>query len=610
MKIVNYKYNLVIISNYYELNLVLKSFDKYTNDNSYYIDFSNNSQIYEDTLKSHGFSKLIINSYSLEKRENFLKDYIELIDDISFKNNSRIWWASEIASKNRFTSNLQELLFQYSQSVNTINNLDYETLIILSHNKILINALYKYCKKINQELTLLRQDRIFKIVLFDKFKKIYHLVRSSIVIYVKSILARIYLNNKMRGCRNNREIFSLFKSHIHEGSFDNLNNYIDKYYGKLPKLLSKKSNILFLVHIHGNYINIIKKIKNSSTSNLFPVEYFINLRDIISAIVHFSKAEIKTCDTKFNGLDVTDIIDEEFSRSGVSLHQWLIYECTRNLLKYFKFDYAYMTYEGTAWENMFLMALNNFSHKTKIIGYQHSCVPQSAASMFIGKKECNIKPLPCKLLTVGLETKEILNYYGNYSGSMVDVGCALRYEYLKHSNPKNIRKNKFILVALEGINNVSLMVNYVLKYVNELKDYNFIIRTHPVLPWSVVRKDVKYDINRLSNVSLSSNKTLNDDLNQADICVYWGSTVALEALNMGIPSIHYDVESVLSYDPVFRSNYLKWIVTNNDSLPKLIEKITSLSDEEYTRQAILAKAYIKRYFYPVSDENVSKFLYI
>ena len=46
-----------------------------------------------------------------------------------------------------------------------------------------------------------------------------------------------------------------------------------------------------------------------------------------------------------------------------------------------------MTYENIAWENMFIMSLKQFSCNTKIIGYQHSVVPQSAAGMFIGKKE-------------------------------------------------------------------------------------------------------------------------------------------------------------------------------------------------------------------------------
>ena len=60
------------------------------------------------------------------------------------------------------------------------------------------------------------------------------------------------------------------------------------------------------------------------------------------------------------------------------------------------------------------------------------------------KKESGIKPLPDKLLTVGLEAKEILRDYGNYTRNMVDAGFALRYEYLERFNPKKIQRYDFI----------------------------------------------------------------------------------------------------------------------------------------------------------------------
>ena len=69
------------------------------------------------------------------------------------------------------------------------------------------------------------------------------------------------------------------------------------------------------------------------------------------------------------------------------------------------------------------------------------------------------------------------------------------------------------------------------------------------------------------------------------------------------------MESVLSPDPLYKCNHLKWIVTENDSLLEVIENIDSLSDEEYEKQADEANKYIKSYFYPVNDENMSKFLF-
>ena len=106
-----------------------------------------------------------------------------------------------------------------------------------------------------------------------------------------------------------------------------------------------------------------------------------------------------------------------------------------------------------------------------------------------------------------------------------------------------------------------------------------------------------------------SGLSLEEDLFNADLCIYWGSTVALEALSMGIPLIHYNMQTKLSFDPLFRCNNLKWNVTNNDSLCELIETINSLSNKEYIWKTNQAKEYINRYFYPVNDNNMSKFLY-
>ena len=559
-------------------------------------------------LKRYGYTKLTENLDIINNRDVFLKKYIELIDNISFENNSRIWWASEFASKNRFTTNLPELLFQFTQSINAIKNLKCDTLVILLPSQYLTNSLYKYGKDLDRKVFPISHGIIFKnIFMFDKIYFYLRLIKQALIIYIKSIRARISLKNNKRALDTN--ICRLIISHVYEDSFDISNKYQDKFFGKLPEFLSENSNLIFFVHIHGNFSNVLKKIRNNSTHQLIPFEYLIHFRDILLGIIQISSGKIRLRDIKYDGLDITDIVKSEFKRSGIHLYHWLMYEGTRNLLKYFKFDSAYMTYENIAWENMFIMSLKQFSYNTKIIGYQHSVVPQSAAGMFIGKKEKEIKPLPDKLLTVGLETTAILRDYGNYPGSMIDTGCALRYEYLERIKQKKTQNTDYILLALEGISEVSDMVNYVLKYVNKLKDYNFIIRTHPALTWGNIQDNIKFDINRFSNVTLSRNTTLIDDLNQTDICIYWGSTVALEALSMGIPLIHYDIQSILSYDPLFRCNHLKWTLTNKDSLLRIIKTIKSLSNEEYTKQANLAKAYIKRYFYSVSEKNMSKFVY-
>ena len=71
----------------------------------------NNCNKYSELLKLHGYRNAANKFNKTYDKESFLRKYIEIIDNISFYNNSRIWWSSEVASKNRFTTSLHESLY-------------------------------------------------------------------------------------------------------------------------------------------------------------------------------------------------------------------------------------------------------------------------------------------------------------------------------------------------------------------------------------------------------------------------------------------------------------------------------------------------------------------
>ena len=121
---------------------------------------------------------------------------------------------------------------------------------------------------------------------------------------------------------------------------------------------------------------------------------------------------------------------------------------------------------------------------------------------------------------------------------------------------------------------------------------------------------MKYNLDNISNVNVSKNNFVNEDLSSADIVIYWGSTVALEAINKGIPVIHDNnsMESFLSYDPLFQLNHFKWEVNNGDSLVDKIEEIYSMPDKIFNEELKDAKEYINRYFWPVTEDRFGKFI--
>jgi len=151
------------------------------------------------------------------------------------------------------------------------------------------------------------------------------------------------------------------------------------------------------------------------------------------------------------------------------------------------------------------------------------------------------------------------------------------------------------------------MLNYVLEQLKIRQEYQLTFRFHPVLPYETVRTKFGFDLGTSANVNISQ-VLLQDDLMNHDLCIYRCSTVSLEALCIGIPVIHYDIQTVLSYDPLFRCRHLKWTITKNDLLPAMIESINAITDDEYSRQLNLAKEYMRNYFYPVNDETLNKFI--
>ena len=101
---------------------------------------------------------------------------------------------------------------------------------------------------------------------------------------------------------------------------------------------------------------------------------------------------------------------------------------------------------------------------------------------------------------------------------------------------------------------------------------------------------------------------MKDDLDESDMVIYWGSTVALEALMLGKPVINFDAGDALSYDPLFECHHLKWTVNKQTHLVEVIEKIYNMSDEEYEHQLKLAREYLGDYFYEITEERLDRFL--
>jgi hypothetical protein len=266
------------------------------------------------------------------------------------------------------------------------------------------------------------------------------------------------------------------------------------------------------------------------------------------------------------------------------------------------------TYENNPWEKICILSLREYSPSTKIIGYQHAVISRASANMYISKEEIPFIPMPDKVVTTGDITKSILEKYGSYPRNSIKSSCALRHEYIYELKMKDFTRSCKILVALEGVYECYKLVNFVFNALSNTKDFQVIIRTHPARPFDRIKNDLCFDIDSHTNYSVSNQKSLKDDLSEVDILIYWGSTVSMEALMMGIPVIHVSLDDIVTVDPLFDCSHLKWTVRNVEELQEVILQIYNLPEQSYLDQYNEAKSYIEKYLKKVTNKRLSEFI--
>ena len=177
-------YDIALINNFAQLKIFLSKSGKCIDQKYYYLDLSNNSLLFSEILNQYGYNKLTENMNIHNSRDNFLKKYIELIDKISFENNARIWWGSELASKNRFTSHLPEILFQFIQSINAIKKNNYNTLIIITTEQLVTKSLKIFLKHSHKKVFPNWFSLLHKTFFLNHLKYLFQLDKTFFYLYL------------------------------------------------------------------------------------------------------------------------------------------------------------------------------------------------------------------------------------------------------------------------------------------------------------------------------------------------------------------------------------------------------------------------------------------
>jgi len=585
----------------------------------------------DDSLNNHDwlngdkyFEK--ITRPELSKKEEFLRDYIDFIGEMTLLNKDSIhWMASDIPSKNRVLSPILPILnsilfFIYSVDICRKRN---KNLYVFGASWPIIEFIKLYSKKqkvsVNTKFYFLKFYRKFLSFVFIQL----YLFRSALSYTVGTLRLKFSYKEVLNNIDKKKPLL-IIKSFVFQSSFKDNNKFEDPFFPGLEDYLKRKTtsnfNIVTILQGFSDRGVLYNRLAKVEGQNVMPIDLFITVKDIFSAwlslFVFWSFKSIKVPENiLFNGLDISVAIRElvKMHENSISFGDFLYYFIACRINKYYNVHTCYITYEGNHWESMFMSGMREHDSGVKIIGVQHSAMPQAAAGIFVSCKDVDLIPKPDKIITTGKRASEILRNKSCISRDIIFSGCALRYQYLyglKYSVRESSKDDFKVLVILGDLDSLTLFT-YVLKQAEIVKNIDFIIRPHPKISLiDMLHASGMSNYEIPSNVIESKHTHVKNDIENCNAVLYWSSTVALEAIMLGKPVIYFDRGDALNFDPMSFIEFedLKWTIKSTDSISTVIYEIINLKYEELIPMIQNGRNSVIDFFSKRSNSNMHHFI--
>ena len=592
----------------------------------YCVCLSPQSTVLTAFMAEHGIEAAPRTASSPIRQGIILHDYIEAIGRLGeWNGHNAHWWATDIASKNAYTSPLLQPLNELVRcddaaqritrtgSTLFIVNPSWPTIIALKHaaanNRWNITDLSWPWSRVTAKW--LGKARAWRGMLRNALGTLRQIARTRKCVDYKSPWAK------------GRDPIYLIKSFVYPDSFKDDGGYQDPFFGRLADYLAEelagRAKVATIALGFALKQDCYKRMRDLKKSTVIPFESMLHYTDVIKGLCNLSWMLISKPfrvkgDVEFLGYDIADLLRELLASGGwqIPFFHYAHYAVGIRLARDYNIVACALTYEGNPWERAFIAGIRESNPGVRIVGYQHSVIPQVAANMFQSTMEMDNIPLPDVLLTTGNVPADILQKYGAFPKEKIKVSCALRYHYLDElqSQPRhraNGHGRTRILVALCGVVETLPLLRYAIDQGRSVHHVDFLVRAHPVLPFKQLQPLMDDKSPLPANITISNGTSVIEDMLECDAVLYWGSSVALEGIRLGKPAIHFDPGDFLSYDPLFDLQDFKWVITSESGIQEMLNHIDDIPENEFEELRDRAQRYVIAYHNPVSKDALSPF---
>jgi hypothetical protein len=511
------------------------------------------------------------------KQQNFIQEYCETVDAFHGRRPDVLWFSTWVASKSPY--------FDFPKK---------------------FSALWA-----NQ--TALKTVRVSRLLLL-----ILRLTVTLTSLCLKACTLKLLYRNELKSVRSLKKI-NVVRTFLYSSDPDAR----DPFWGDLIPLLEKNQPPLLIIYDPGFSIFKCKGTYQKARNN-FPYYVFLSPRNLIKRYFQqINEAFQVARQTSHSGPrsnenpEIQLLIDtyRQEILAPLTLSTWAFYDCFAALMTEFEIHHLYLTFENNPWEKMCYLARRDLRKEFKVIGFQHSTIQEGATNYFLSEYEATHRLHPDLILCVGEMTLDLLKQNPHYRKIRLENGCALRYSRLTgeptppHADPARSVLPTKLLIALDGIADAVDCLHMLLDFFaqHETSELEIKVKEHP--NFKIAKMDRELFNHPFFQNGRIATEPLPELLAWADILLYSGSTVSLEALAMGKPVIQFSPEgSLFNYDPLFQFTANKYKIKTAADLARALTEITRLSPSVRAERAAISISFAQAYFSPCTRESIERFL--
>jgi hypothetical protein len=385
----------------------------------------------------------------------------------------------------------------------------------------------------------------------------------------------------------------------------------DFYYGNLPEDLAARG-LTSLVALHDHVPDAERSVREKLTRggatsrivlprwSTFAQECRLIRRARLSALS--LRQEMTAAQTSFKRSVAREAARHAVTRSTIASLR--LHSAVKRLCARFRPRTLFVTWEGHAWERLAFHAARSVDPTIRCIGYQHTILFPRAHAL---KRSLGAAYDPDAIFTPGDINRDALKTADGLRGiPIMTYGSHRRHAAAGQRAPDASTR---CLVIPEGLVSECLtLFDFALTAAACMPDTQFVLRTHPYLPFaSLVRRHPRFRT-LPANVRVSDRAAIIDDFARCDWALYRGSSAAVHAVLAGVRPVYMGRPGELPSDPLFALEGWRRQVTTVEEFGAVVAADRAAPPEDRRREWEPARAFCDRYVVAPDPDIIGRFL--